>query len=270
MLDALLILALVVLVGTFLFALLRSRDEADVDTHVGPPDGRPGWVRFGALGAALLVAVVLLAVDAPLAIVGAAALFVGIVAHAGLQAYGARRSIAFDLDLASSMDLAVASLRSGAALLESLTTAANESSGRARQLLTELCDRIRLGEPPADVLEELAQDYPSEGSRLFAFTLASHFDSGGSAASSLAHVARMLRERVDVLRRTSSQAVETQASVMGILAITYGLAYMMWRQYPTRVEDFLGTSVGLSFVVMSVVLQAIGVAWISKMIRVEV
>ncbi|MEL6432147.1 MAG: hypothetical protein AAFR54_23495, partial [Planctomycetota bacterium] len=101
-------------------------------------------------------------------------------------------------------------------------------------------------------------------------TLASHFDSGGSAASSLAQVAKTLRERVDVLRRASSQAVETQASVVGILGITYGLAFLMWSQYPERVEDFVGSSIGLSFVVASVVLQAIGLAWISSMVRVEV
>ncbi|MEL6712332.1 MAG: type II secretion system F family protein [Planctomycetota bacterium] len=269
MLDTALVLALIVLIGTFLFALLSSRDE-DAGDGTRASEQRPGWVLLGAVLAAGVAALVLLAVDAPFAVVGAAALLVGIAAHAGLRGLEARRAIAFDLSLASSLDMAVASLRSGAALLESLTTAADESSGRARAMLVELCDRIRLGENPVVVLEDLAEDHPGEGPRLFAFTLASHFDSGGSAASSLAQVAKTLRERVDVLRRASSQAVETQASVVGILGITYGLAFLMWSQYPERVEDFVGSSIGLSFVVASVVLQAIGLAWISSMVRVEV
>ena len=73
-----------------------------------------------------------------------------------------------------------------------------------------------------------------------------------------------------MVRRSSSQAVETQASVAGILAITYGLAFLMWRQYPERVDSFLSNDLGLTAVGVSILLQAMGVAWISRTIRVEV
>ena len=91
-----------------------------------------------------------------------------------------------------------------------------------------------------------------------------------SVAQSLREVSRTIRDRVDVIRRSSSQAVETQASVAGILAITYGLAFLMWRQYPERVDSFLSNDIGLSAVGISVFLQAIGVAWISRTTQVEV
>ena len=182
----------------------------------------------------------------------------------------ARRDLAFDLALAAALDLAVASLRSGAALVESLTTAASEARGQVGEMLEELCDRVRLGEPPTTVLDHLSDRYPQEGARLFAFTLASHFDTGGSAATSLAEVSRAIRDRVDVIRRASSQAIETQASVVGILAITYGLAFMMWKQYPDRVEGFATHDLGQAFIGLSIVLQAVGLAWIARMTRVRV
>ena len=137
-------------------------------------------------------------------------------------------------------------------------------------MLSELCDRLRLGEPAGAILDEMSERFPQEGSRLFTFTLASHFDSGGSAATSLGEVARAIRDRIDVVRRASSQSVETQASVVGILAITYGLALLMWNQYPERVETFAVSEIGRFFIGFSIGLQAIGLLWISRMTRVEV
>ena len=194
----------------------------------------------------------------------------GMVCHVSLRALKARREMAFELALAASLDLVVASLRSGAALVESLTTAAAETRGVVGEMLTELCDRLRLGEQPAVVFEELSDRFPQEGSRLFTFTLASHFDSGGSAATTLGEVARAIRDRIDVVRRASSQSVETQASVVGILAITYGLALLMWNQYPERVEKFAVSEIGRFFIGFSIGLQAVGLLWISRITRVEV
>ena len=83
-------------------------------------------------------------------------------------------------------------------------------------------------------------------------------------------IARAIRDRIDVVRRASSQSVETQASVVGILAITYGLALLMWNQYPERVEKFAVSEIGRFFIGFSIGLQAIGLLWISRMTRVEV
>ena len=52
--------------------------------------------------------------------------------------------------------------------------------------------------------------------------------------------------------------------------ITYGLAFLMWRQYPERMDGFLSNDIGLTAVGISILLQALGVAWISRTIRVEV
>lgn len=278
MLDILIALALVVLVGALVLVLLprevpgdglaeEGADSEAVHQAAARAGLSPGWL---ALGVALATAVTLLLMDLPLTIAGAVALLFGIASHVALGSRAARRDLAFDLALAGALDLVVASLRSGAALVESLATASAEARGDAGEMLSELCDRVRLGERPSVVLESLSEQYPQEGARLFAFTLASHFDSGGSAATSLAEVARAIRDRVDVVRRASSQSVETQASVIGILAITYGLALMMWKQYPERVEGFTGNDLGRSFIGASILLQAVGLAWIARLTRVDV
>lgn len=272
MLDLLLALALIALVAALVNAVLPGRGE-DADDEGGRAMGERAVaieIPWAAIASGAIAAMVLLVMELPLSVVLAVAFLMGMVCHVVLRALAARREMAFELALAASLDLVVASLRSGAALVESLATAAAESRGAVGDMLSELCDRLRLGEPAGSVLDELSERFPQEGSRLFTFTLASHFDSGGSAATSLGEVARAIRDRIDVVRRASSQSVETQASVVGILAITYGLALLMWNQYPERVETFAVSEIGRFFIGFSIGLQAIGLLWISRMTRVEV
>lgn len=270
MLDLLLTLTIAVLLGALVYFLRGGSVAGEGATGPSEREERARNRTLISLAAIPTVALAGLAAGLPTIIAGAVGFFAGVGCHVALKTHASRRDMALEMDLASALDLVVASLRAGAALVDSLNTAAAESRGRTARMLEEICDRIRLGDPPSAVMFDLVERYPQEGVRLFAFTLASHFNSGGSVAQSLGEVARTIRDRVDVIRRSGSQAVETQASVAGILAITYGLAFLMWKQYPDRVEGFLSNDLGLSAVGLSVFLQAIGVAWISRTIQVEV
>lgn len=272
-LDILLSLALVVMVAAF-FATVR-RPEASAAPSAASETARRERPR-GSIGltvasiGGLLVALGLLAFGLTVFIALSASVLIAIALHIAVRSWEARRTVRSELALAAALDLMVASLRSGAAILDSLESAAVEASGDTGTMLRDLRDRLRLGEALTPVLDDLVLRYPSEGVRMFAFTLGAHLDSGGSAATSLAEVARAIRDRIDVIRRTSSQSAETQASVVGILGITYGLALLMWKQYPERVEIFTASDLGRAFVGLSILLQALGLAWIWSITRIEV
>ena len=275
MLDLLLIATLGVLIAVFVGALLpRKEGEAAV---AGPdPDagiwtgGRGNVALVWALVTGTLCALALAVTGLAALKAGAIGVLVGVVTHVALGILSSRRDLALELSVAAAVDLVVASLRAGAALVESISTAAAETRGPAAGILKELAERLRLGESAHSVLGDLSRRHPQEGVRLFAFALTSHFDSGGSAASSLSNVSRSIRDRADVVRRTASQAIETQASIVGIVVSTYGLAFLMWQQYPERVEGFAPSEAGSGLIGLSIVLQAIGLAWVQRMTRAEV
>ena len=267
--DVLLILALLALLGTGVFVLMMPPAEA---TEPEPYDRTTGQGRGpgAALFVLLVASILLLLAGFPALIAVSGAVLIAIAVHVAMGTWAARRAISFELALAASIDLMVASLRAGAAIVDSIDSAASESPGETGVMLRSLRDRLKLGEPLAPVLDDVVLRYPQEGARMFAFTLGAHLDSGGSAATSLAEVARAIRDRVDVIRRANSQSAETQASVIGILAITYGLAFMMWNQYPDRVETFVSNDLGQAFIGLSILLQAAGLGWIWSITRVEV
>jgi len=271
MFDVLLITTLAVLAGTFVLVLLRPGVlRAASARRAGPVGGSwpAGATWIVAIAAASTAGAVLAAGAAPV-IAFAAAVLAAVLASVLARTVWTRRRLGFELDLAAALDLMVASLRSGSALVEAMDAAARQAKAGVRGLLSELGDRLRLGDSTAHVLDDLEERHRTEGVRLFVVTLGAHLDSGGSAATSLAEVARSIRERADLARRVNAQSAETQASVIGILGITYGLAMLMSSQYPDRVDVFVASELGSLFIGASIALQALGLAWIASTIRTE-
>ncbi len=275
-----LLLALFVLALLGLVRQTRAEPRAAQPEAVAPA-ARPraeAWTGSGSLGPRAWMpwacgVAVALALALTGALGGALALAAGALSAAVLvvvrRERHARRRIRVELQLADAIDLAVGSLRAGGSLTEALTSAAAESRAPFRRYVDELVHRVRLGDDPLVVLAELEARVPLESFRLFSFTLAAHWQGGGSLASTLATVGRTIRDRVAVTRRVRSQAMESQVSAVGVLVVTYLLAWMMWRTYPARMETFFGTQVGAVLVAAAVALQALGLLWISRMTRIE-
>ena len=130
-----------------------------------------------------------------------------------------------------------------------------------------MAGRIRLGDDPRVAVSELQVHVPLETFRLFATSLAIHWEVGGSLATTLTTVGRTVRDRIEVSRRIRAQGVESHASVAVVLIIAYVLAFLMWRTNPDRLDAFVRSSVGTTLVAAVIALQAIGLVWMSRLSR---
>jgi Flp pilus assembly protein TadB len=180
-----------------------------------------------------------------------------------------QRSLKVETQLADSIDLIVGALRSGAGLLGALESAAGEASRPLRPVLEEMVGRIRLGDNPSEVFQDLTLRVPLETFRLFSFSLAVHWEIGGSLAPTLATVGRTIRDRIDLSRRVKAQTMQARASVVAILLITYMITFVVWRTNPDRLEAFLSTTLGGSLMFASVLLQLLGLVWMSKLSKID-
>lgn len=249
--------------------VLRPREGVAPEPAGGSPLPRPGLLApvlagLVAAGGLLLGTGLTAWVAVPAGLLAAISTRLLAVSLAG------RRAARLELELADGIDLMVSTLRSGGSLADALRGAAAESGRGLRRLLQEMVERIQVGEGPTEVLGNLERRVPLESFRLFAFTLGAHWEGGGSIATTLSGVGASIRDRVEVARRVRSQAVETQASVVGVLIVTYGLGAMMWTGYPERVQAFVDSELGSMFIGLSVFLQAIGMFWVAMMTRIDV
>lgn len=183
--------------------------------------------------------------------------------HAGTQ------TDLIESQLADAIDLMVGSLRAGAALLASLEAAMREAQEPFASELREMIGRIRLGDDPATAVRAFADRVPLESFRFFALSVAVHWETGGSLASTLLSVARTIRERTEMARRVRAQSVEANYSILAVMGITYGVAVMMWRSNPQSITAFMDSQAGSWIAAFCIGLQAIGIYWISNLSRVE-
>lgn len=196
-------------------------------------------------------------------------LVVGVIASLIEGYMHAGRSLRFETQLVDVIDLVVSSLGAGSATMDSLEYAARESEKPLRPLMLDLVGRVRLGDTPQSVLDQFARLVPLESFRLFCFTLTVHEEVGGSLAPTLSTVARTIRDRIEMQRRVRAEATQAQASVIGILLITYGIGFITWRTEPERMESFLGSDAGTKLAAAAVMLQALGLIWMSRLTRVR-
>jgi Flp pilus assembly protein TadB len=88
-------------------------------------------------------------------------------------------------------------------------------------------------------------------------------------APTLATVGRTIRDRVELSRRIRSNTVQSQLSTVAVLSVTYFLALVFWRSNPGQMREFLDTRVGQWMVAGSILLQALGIVWMSAASRMK-
>jgi tight adherence protein B len=191
----------------------------------------------------------------------------GVCAWLGDEYAAERRIALIEAQLSEAIDMLVSSLRVGAALLVAFESALKESRAPLRPYLQEIVGRFRLGDDPRVVVGELPERIPLETFRLFALSMAVHWDVGGSVAATLATVGRTIRDRIEMARRVRAQAVESHLSVVVVMGIAYALAYLMWRANPERLSAFVSTEIGVNLVALVIALQGVGLIWMGRISR---
>lgn len=203
----------------------------------------------------------------PIEVAAAFGVLTAVLAWLAEEMIAGARATRIETQLSQAIDLLVASLRAGSAIVAAFDATLQDARPPLRQYLQEVAGRVRLGDDPREVIMALADEVPLETFRLFAMSLAIHWEVGGSLASTLATVGRTIRDRIELDRRVRAQGVEAHASVAAVLGITYILAYLMWQASPERMEAFVRSGLGTELVALVVGLQAVGLLWMSRVSR---
>jgi Flp pilus assembly protein TadB len=185
-----------------------------------------------------------------------------------LESYLAVRQTArIETQLADAIDLMVAALGAGAGLTDALENATRESRRPLRFQLEDVVGRIRFGDDPRTVYQGLTQRVPLETFLLFSSALAVQSETGGSLAPTLASVGRTIRDRIEIARRIRSNSSQSEVSTLAVLMLTYFIALVVWRTNPEQMKQFLATSIGQWTVAGTILLQAVGLLWMSLLSR---
>jgi Flp pilus assembly protein TadB len=187
-----------------------------------------------------------------------------------LEAYlAAVRTARIETQLADAIDLMVAALQAGASVADALENAMGEARSPLRPQLEEVVGRIRFGDDPRAAYQGLTERVPLETFLLFASALSVQSETGGSLAPTLASVGRTIRDRIEMARRIRSNSAQSEVSTMAVLFLTYFIALVVWRTDPVQMHEFLATAIGQWTVAGTILLQAVGLVWMSVISRLK-
>ncbi len=129
--------------------------------------------------------------------------------------------------------------------------------------------RIRYGDDPRTVYRGLTERVPLETFLLFASALSVQAETGGSLAPTLASVGRTIHDRIEIARRIRSNSAQSEASTLAVFVLTYFIALIVWRADPQQMHEFLTTTVGQWSIAGTILLQAVGMVWMSVISRMK-
>ena len=241
----------------------RPSDAASPDVPPSPAPTRRFPRRYRAIPwvIAIVALVVMLFFRLHYVYAVAIAAMIGLLVGQAESSNAERRLALMESQLADAIDLMVSTLHAGGTVIIAIENASREIHDPLRRYLVETLSRIRYGEDPKEVVRRLPAQIPMESFRLFSAALGIHWEVGGSLAPILATVGRTVRDRIDVSRRTHSLTAQARVSTIALLAATYFLALLMWRNAPAEMSAFLTSSLGRTLVAGSLVLQAVGIVW---------
>ncbi|MFO0865652.1 MAG: type II secretion system F family protein [Gemmataceae bacterium] len=205
----------------------------------------------------------------PMTFAGAGGLITIMLASIVLQWRIERRVAMLENQLASAVDLMIAALQAGGSVMQSLENATRETKAPLRPYLDQLLGRVRFGDAPSAAVQSLERQMPLPTVRLFVSALAVHWEVGGSLTNPLSIVGRTIRDRLEMSRRVRSLTVQSRASTLAILATTYFIGVVVWRNNPERMVAFLNTTVGQWMASAGMLLQAVGISWSARISKME-
>ncbi|WP_146118744.1 type II secretion system F family protein [Blastopirellula marina] len=177
------------------------------------------------------------------------------------------RRAKLETQLAEAIDLMVGALGAGAGVNTAMGVALEETRDPLRTLLRDVIERIRYGDDPEVVFQDVSSRVPMETFLLFSSALAVHWDVGGSLAPTMASVGRTIRDRIEIARQIRSNIAQSNISTVAIIGLTYFIAAVMWRNSPEQTFEFVASPTGEFFVAGSMLLQAVGIVWMYLMSR---
>lgn len=226
-----------------------------------------GWLAFGWL---LLVSMLVVnAVDSTvlrgLGILVGCALPVLLVVRRHAEA-----ERALEKQLPEALDVMVRALQAG----KPLPACWLEMSQVLEKPVAPLCHDIYLkmqyGGELDEVLREVSGRVPSEDVRFFFTALRIQTRSGGNLVQLLRDQSELIRDRLALRGRIQAISSESRMSawIMGLMPFLVSL--MMYLLSPKTMSLLWTTPAGIRMIEFGLIMQLVGVAWISRLVRIRV
>jgi tight adherence protein B len=234
-----------------------------------------GWTiqqyLYASAGLGAVVALlVYLNVGAGLLAIGVGLLVGAGLPHMAVNRFIARRGNKFTTRFPDAIDLLVRGLRSGLPVSETLGVVAQEVPGPVGDEFKLVSDRIKVGRPMEDALQETADRLNTPEFSFFVITLAIQRETGGNLAETLSNLSDVLRKRAQMKLKIRAMSSESKASAYIVGALPFLVFGMIWWINPGYIGKFFIDERLIVTGLGGLVWMSIGAFIMAKMVSFEI
>lgn len=176
----------------------------------------------------------------------------------------------FEMQLPDALDLMSRSLRAGNPLLESFKFVSEEMKPPISTDFGRAWSNINYGVSLKVSLADLLERTQSVSLRSLVTAIMVQRETGGNLAEILDKITHVLRGRARFQRRLRSLTAEGRMSGWVLGSIPFFMAGMLSIASPNYLPMLFGDPTGRKLVMYALILMAVGVVWISRIVKVKV
>jgi tight adherence protein B len=181
-----------------------------------------------------------------------------------------RRMKAFEELFPEALDMLSRAIRAGHAFQFALGMVADELKAPVGPEFKLTFERQNYGLPLREALDQLAERVPILDVRFFVTAVLIQRDTGGNLSEILDTLARVVRERFNIQREIRTHTAHGRFTALVLLSMPPFLGVVMLFINPDHMNLLFHEKLGQTFLMVAIVMQAIGFFWIRKVIKIEV
>lgn len=181
-----------------------------------------------------------------------------------------KRSQQFTTKFPDAIELLVRGLRSGLPVTETLAVVASEVPGAVGQEFKTVVERIKIGTPMEDALQETADRLNTPEFSFFCITLAIQRETGGNLAETLSNLSEVLRKRAQMKLKIKAMSSESKASAYIVGALPFIVFAMMYWISPEYIAGFFTEDRLIVAGLGGLIWMGIGAFIMAKMVSFEI
>jgi tight adherence protein B len=181
-----------------------------------------------------------------------------------------RRARRFNDELPDALQLVVSALRSGFSLPQAIAALVSEGDAAVAGEFGRALAETRLGGELEDALLRTAERNTSNDLAWLVMAIRVQREVGGTLSEVLETAVETMRERGRLRRHVRGLSAEGRLSAWVLGAMPVVLAAFMFATRREYLRPLYTTPLGLMMLVVAVVMMAIGVFWMSRVVKVEV
>lgn len=162
------------------------------------------------------------------------------------------------------------SLKAGYSFFQAVDTVSTEMSGSIAEEFGQVKKEINLGYTTEHALENLIHRVESDDLELMVTAVLIQRQVGGNLAEILDNISGTIRDRIKI--KGEVKAITAQGRMSGIIIaiIPPAMGLFLSTINPQHIALLFNNSIGLTMVVVSVIMELLGIYFISKIVNIEV